>query len=546
MLYFQRQSWYGEGITTRDNCLSSRSPKSYFNTTIDSTCHGTYTLLREITIIDGCGNSVKRTQRVTVVDTIAPVLSQAPANITVSCDAVPAAAVLTATDNCNASPTIEFKETRKDGMCPGNYVLTRTWRASDGCNTSAIQTQVITVIDDKAPVLSASPADVTVNCESVPQASILTATDNCSPAPTVTYKEVRTTGSCTGNYILTRTWSATDACNNTSTKIQIITVGDTKPLALLCAPAVSHCYNSTPNYQYIIPFATASNNCSGNLAYSYVITGATQRSGSSNNASGTFNWGTSLIEWTVTDECGNVARCSTSVSINWESIMHVPNVKATSKGTVANTLYVGYAPASTLTYTVENLPGYTYSWKVTGNVTVVGSSSGNIVKVIYAQPSNEDGTLTLLVTNTSGCTQSITLDINVVDVRGGNKKDKVVICRNGNSLTVDEQAVPAHIAQGGYLAACGTTPIIDGTAPRINVYPNPSAGEFNVQLDNYRSSQATISIINEKGHLISVRSIQLNGKGTAFHFNLNGYPKGLYIVKVETKDGLQTSKILVQ
>jgi hypothetical protein len=172
---------------------------------------------------------------ITVQDTQSPVLSDAPANVTVECNAVPAAAILTATDNCS-TPVVTYSEVRTDGNCSGNYTLTRTWIATDACGNTSSKTQVITVQDTQAPVLSAAPANVTVECNAVPAAATLTATDNCEHR-IVTYNEVRTDGNCSGNYILTRTWTATDACGNTSSKTQTITVQDTQAPVLSAAPA---------------------------------------------------------------------------------------------------------------------------------------------------------------------------------------------------------------------------------------------------------------------------------------------------------------------
>ena len=49
------------------------------------------------------------------------------------------------------------------GNCAGNYVITRTWTATDDCENATSADQVITVQDLVAPVLTI-PSDVTIAC----------------------------------------------------------------------------------------------------------------------------------------------------------------------------------------------------------------------------------------------------------------------------------------------------------------------------------------------------------------------------------------------
>ena len=62
-----------------------------------------------------CGNTDVQSQVITVQDVTAPVLAGVPADVTVECDAVPAPATPTASDNCDSDVTIDFNEVRTDG-----------------------------------------------------------------------------------------------------------------------------------------------------------------------------------------------------------------------------------------------------------------------------------------------------------------------------------------------------------------------------------------------------------------------------------------------
>ncbi|MDY2586523.1 HYR-like domain-containing protein, partial [Winogradskyella aquimaris] len=109
--------------------------------------------------------------------------------------------------------------------CP--LIVERTFTVTDNCNNSETAVQIITVEDKEAPTFNeALPTDVTVECDAVPTAETLTASDNCGTA-TVTFEETTTAGTCDNDYTLTRTWTATDACGNETVHTQTITVQDT-------------------------------------------------------------------------------------------------------------------------------------------------------------------------------------------------------------------------------------------------------------------------------------------------------------------------------
>ena len=152
---------------------------------------GDVVIIRTWIATDNCGNTVMGTQRVSITDNEAPVLTGIPADETVECDALPEAAQPTVTDNCDASPIIDLEGTRVDGACEDSYVLTRTWTATDACGNTTQGTQVIVVNDTTDPVLTEIPADVTVNCnEDLPTADAITATDNCDTDVAVTIEDV--------------------------------------------------------------------------------------------------------------------------------------------------------------------------------------------------------------------------------------------------------------------------------------------------------------------------------------------------------------------
>ena len=82
-----------------------------------------------------------------------------------------------ATDNCG-EVVITVESVTTDGACAGDYVITRTFTATDDCGNATSATQTITIIDTTSPVLSI-PADYTAECSDAHPMDEASATDNC-------------------------------------------------------------------------------------------------------------------------------------------------------------------------------------------------------------------------------------------------------------------------------------------------------------------------------------------------------------------------------
>jgi ribosomal protein S26 len=285
------------GTVTDASSISSIS----YQDTQTGTCPIVVT--RTFTVLDACNNSASISKIFTIDDTTPPTFVEAlPTNITVECNAVPTAVTLTATDVCG-TPTVTYVEVRTNGTCINDYTLTRTWTATDACGNVTTHNQIITVQDNSNPTFVESlPANVTVECNAVPTAVTLTATDVCG-TPTVTYVEVRTNGTCTNEYTLTRTWTATDECGNVTTHIQTITVQDnSNPTFVESLPAdITVECNTVPTAVTL----TATDFCG-----TATVTFAEVRT----NGACTYDF-TLTRTWTATDACGNVTTHSQIITV---------------------------------------------------------------------------------------------------------------------------------------------------------------------------------------------------------------------------------------
>ena len=210
---------------------------------------------------DCCGNTNTCTQTITVVDTIPPVFTYCPTNLTVECGNPFEFGTPAATDNC-CLQGISVLGTFTNGTCP--QFITRVWVAKDCCGNTNTCTQTVTIVDTTPPTLTCS-TNKTVECGTPWTFDPPIATDNCC-TPVVNVLNTITNGSCP--QVITRVWVAYDCCGNSNTCGQVVVVRDTTPPTLTCATNKTvQC--GTP---WTFDPPTAADNCCTNPAVSVVDT----------------------------------------------------------------------------------------------------------------------------------------------------------------------------------------------------------------------------------------------------------------------------------
>src|SRR5439155_11305721 len=221
------------GDTTPATQGSATGSDTCGNVTISHTdafalgCGNTGVITRTWMATDDCGNFATCDQTITVVDTTKPSIT-CPANTTVECtgDTTPATqGSATGSDTCG-----DVAISHIDAFAPGcgnTGVITRTWTTTDDCRNVATCVQTITIVDTTKPSLTV-PSDKTVECTvdtSPAGTGQATGSDTCG-AVTISHTDVFAPG-CGNTGVITRTWTATDACNNATSGAQKITVVDT-------------------------------------------------------------------------------------------------------------------------------------------------------------------------------------------------------------------------------------------------------------------------------------------------------------------------------
>jgi large repetitive protein len=368
------------------------------------------------TATDLCGNSSTASATLTRTDNIPPVISNVPANTTITCPETPSFGTPTATDACGAA-TLTFTDVTTGGPCPLMYMVVRTWVATDACGNTSTKTAKITV----NAVTNPNPTGVlTFNClnnQTVTAASNTssvvvnyTAPIGTSTCTVGAVSVVRTSGLASGSSfpigVSTIVHTATDGCGNTKTCSFTITVNANNP-----TPTGVLTFNCLNNQTVTAASNTSSVvvNYTAPIGTSTCTVGAVSVVRTSGLASGSsFPIGVSTIVHTATDGCGNTKTCSFTITVNANNptptgvlTLNCGVNQVANAATGANSAVVNFAnPIATSTCT-------------TGSVSTTqtsGLTSGSAFPV---------GVSTVIFTSNDGCgntkTCSFTVTVNAIN-----------------------------------------------------------------------------------------------------------------------------------
>ena len=276
---------------TSDNCpavavVSSHAPGSFFPAGATTVTY---------TATDAAGNTATCTFTVTVNDTLAPVV---PALVTVTDACYVTVTAPTANDNCSGVVTGTTGAPLTYNT-QGTYSI--TWTFTDGNGNSSTATQTVVVLDNSAPTITA-PANVTANANAACNATgVILGTpataDNCSVA------NISNDAPATfpiGTTIVT--WTATDAAGNSSTATQTVTITDNTVPTISALGAITVQANaSCAAFSVNLGTPITADNCG--------VASVT------NNAPAVFPLGLTTVTWTVTDNSGNTATATQTVTV---------------------------------------------------------------------------------------------------------------------------------------------------------------------------------------------------------------------------------------
>jgi HYR domain/Secretion system C-terminal sorting domain len=641
-------------IFVSDNCSGPITVTFRGDVISNQTCANRFTISRTYRATDACGNFSECVQTITVNDQTAPVMT-CPAPVTVSCTSdVPAPSITAVTgvsDNCAGVVTVtHVGDVISNQTCANRFTITRTYRATDVCGNFTECTQIITVNDQTAPVMTC-PAPVTVSCaNSVPAPSITAVTgvsDNCAGVVTVTHiGDVISNQTCANRFTITRTYRATDVCGNFTECTQIITVNDQTAPVLTCPANITvSCAGAVPAPN-VASVTGVSDNCGGSVTVTHM--------GDIINSQTCANRFTILRTYRATDACGNFTECTQTIIVNDQTapVITCPadivvNTTGTNCTAIVNYNVTATDNCGTVTITTSQASGTAFPIGVTTVTARATDACGNTstctftvrvvdsnLPVITAQPVNrtvcvgENATFSVTATNATNFQWQLLRGTNWVNVPGANASSFTVVnttlaMHNDNyrvlitgpcSVVSSNPAVlrvnprPAIILTPSPLASIKpgqTTSIIATTTPpggvylwtlngvalnvptttsgispirieniglyqlnytdpngctntasvqigatptyELFIYPNPNNGRFQVRFYNEISEQVSVVIYDPLGQKMYEQKLQTTGRYSRLDVDIRGKAQGYYLVTVVNSNNnqLAAKRVLV-
>jgi sugar lactone lactonase YvrE len=412
------------------------------------------------TATDNHGNSASATQKITVVDTTAPIIT-APEDVIF--EAVSPTGNVVSIGTANAVDIIDSNPMITNNA-PSVFPLGETivtWSATDATGNTAVATQKITVEDTTDPTIVA-PSDIEAEATSATENSVIlgqaTAADFVgiqsitNDAPTVFP---------VGETIVT--WTATDTTGHSANVTQKITIKDTTPPILKAPDDIT--IEATSESENIVNISEAK---ASDLVGIQSIT---------NDAPDVFPLGLTTVTWTATDVSGLSYSAIQKISVvdTTAPVLTVPSdvvIEATSA--TENSVMLGQATANDLLQVSS----------ITNNAPSTFPLGETIVTWVATDPSGNsiNGTQKITVVDTTAPTITIPDDItieasspdkNLVSIGSAKADDNVGV----TAITNDAPAVfavgktivtwSATDAAGNIVTASQTVTVVDTTKPSI-------------------------------------------------------------------------------
>ena len=291
------------------------------------------------TSTDAAGNSASAVQTVSVVDTTPPAIT-APLAITV--EATSQTYNIVAYGAAMASDLVGVTSITNDAPEKFPFGLTSIiWTASDAAGNSDSAIQQIFIVDTTAPEIT-PPADIITEAQSM--IGNIVAIGESHATDSVEVRSITNDAPSTfslGDTIVT--WIVTDSTGNSANATQLITLIDTTSPSIVQLGNMTIEATSQNENQILLVFPTASDTVSD-----VKIT---------NDAPSTFSLGETIVTWTATDQDGNSASMSQTITVvdTTHPELTIPEDLIVDATGIVSIISVGQATSTDLTDPSPNI-----------------------------------------------------------------------------------------------------------------------------------------------------------------------------------------------
>ena len=190
----------------------------------------------------------------------------------------------------------------------------------------------------------------------------------------------------------------------------------------------------------------------------------------------------------------------------------------TSTGNVYDFAYTGSTPDNA-----------TFFWDFGSDATPSTSTEQNPTNITFSTIGSKQ--INLIVTR-FGCTAAVYKNIDVISVLTGKNNLKVIICHNGKTIEVNQDALSTHLAHGDCVGSCNPS-----TLKTANIQNNSDVKEtIFTAFPNPLKDNTTINFSVKETDIASLEIYDYMGKRIASIFNQQAIEWQIYNIEFDTKE----------